>query len=112
MNEKELKKIVDLTESLDWGIIYENGEFSFSKYSPAGQDFNMYITADTLEELSEEMNEYYNDFDCSQEAYMWLDYSGHGTNGAPYEMKDVYEDMEACQEMIRELAGAIQNLAV
>lgn len=30
---------------------------------------------------------------------MWLDNEGHGTNGTPYDMKDVYEDMEACEEM-------------
>ena len=45
----------------------------------------------------------YDNYDCSYEAYLWLDNTGHGTNGAPYDMKDVYEDMEACEKMIFEL---------
>ena len=32
-----------------------------------------------------------------------LDNTGHGLNGAPYDMKDVYEDMEACKKMVYEL---------
>ena len=33
-------------------------------------------------------------FDVSEHAVIWLDESGHGVNGAPYDMKDVYEDFE------------------
>lgn len=41
---------------------------------------------------------------------MWLDSDGHGINGAPYDMKDVYEDMEACQNMILELYIRIKQI--
>jgi hypothetical protein len=112
MNKKDIKKITDVADQLHWSAVYNfrDKEFAFQKYSPASQDFNMNITADSVEELSEKLYERYNNFDCSEETYIWLDNSGHGRNGAPYDMKDLYEDMEACQEMIRELAVAIQNI--
>ena len=45
----------------------------------------------------------YDGYDVSFEAYLWLDDDGHGKNGAPYDMKDVYEDMEAVKDMLWEL---------
>ena len=45
-----------------------------------------------------------------EEAYIWLDDSGHGKNGAPHDMKDVYEDMEACKSMLGELVGVVNEL--
>lgn len=110
MNKSDLKKVIEVAENLDFVVTHDNGEFMFSKFSPAGQDFNIEISADTLEELSEKLNERYNDFDCSEETYLWLDNTGHGSNGAPYDMKDLYEDMEACEEMIRQLAVEVQNI--
>ena len=76
-------RIVEIAEENGWEVDVESNDgdnfsYEFSKYSPAGQDFNF-------------------------EAYLWLDNTGHGTNGAPYDMKDVYEDMEACEEMSLEL---------
>ena len=35
---------------------------------------------------------------------------GHGKNGAPYDMKDLYGDMEACQDMIYELYQALNEM--
>ena len=110
LNESFVNAIIETAESLGWAVTHNNGEFEFSKYSPAGQDFNMSISADTLSEMNSHLYERYNDFDCSEETYLWLDESGHGKNGAPYDMKDLYEDMKACEEMIRELAGKIQEL--
>ena len=110
MKKNELKKIENVAESLDWNITEDNGDFELEKYSPAGQDFNTSISADDLQEFSEKLYERYNDYDVSAETYLWLDNTGHGTNGAPYDMKDLYEDMEACQEMIRELAVEIQKI--
>lgn len=42
-------------------------------------------------------------FDVSEETYTCLDHSGHGINGAPYDMRDVYNDMEECQDEIEKL---------
>ena len=111
MNRNIVKKIINTAESLEWSVTYNGGgEFDFQKFSPAGQDFNMSISANSLDELKENLYEWYKNYDCSEEAYLWLDESGHGKNGAPYDMKDVYEDMEACVDMVKELAADIQNI--
>jgi hypothetical protein len=109
MKQNELKKIISIEEKLDWHITDENGDFEIDKYSPAGQDFLIQLSADSIEEFVNELKGRYNNFDCSEEAYLWLDESGHGKNGAPYDMKDVYEDMEACKEMIGELVETFRN---
>lgn len=106
-NMKNIKKITKIAEALDWSIEVDGNEVELIKYSPAGQDFHVSLTADNMEELTEKLEEMYNDFDCSEEAYIWLDNTGHGANGAPYDMKDVYEDMEAHEKMIEELIIAL-----
>ena len=108
--KKFIKKVKEVTEKLDWTITIEGKEFLFSKYSPAGQDFNIGIEACNLEEIIEGLKNFCNNFDCSEETYLWLDTSGHGTNGAPSNMKDLYEDMEACLEMAEELRDAIEDI--
>jgi hypothetical protein len=104
-----IKKIIDIAEGLDWSVNVDDNELTFSKYSPAGQDFNFCITANSLEEVKDKIKEYCENFDVSEEAYAWLDESGHGTNGAPYDMKDVYEDMEECLDMTNELLDNLRT---
>ena len=82
---------------------YDDGSFEFGKYSPAGQDFSFCVSGKTKDELERNIVEYYDGYDVSYEAYIWLDNEGHGKKGAPYDMKDVYEDMVACREFIWEL---------
>lgn len=100
----------------DWSakIIERNGDTivcEFQNYSPEGQDFFFNIwTDDDGSSLDHDIFEYYENFDVSSEAYLWLDSEGHGINGAPYDMKDVYEDMEACKDMVEELVAHIVDL--
>lgn len=86
--------------------VYQEDEniYDFGKYSPAGQDFHFSVdTEDSLYYFLNNIYAVYTEFDVSAETYLWLDESGHGKNGAPYDMKEAYEDMEACQEYIQEL---------
>lgn len=94
----------------DWYVDYQDdGTIYFSKYSPAGQDFGFEVEGTSLEKLADNIYDYYEGYDVSYEAYLWLDDTGHGTNGAPDDMKDVYEDMEACKESILELYELIKE---
>lgn len=108
--KKDIKKMIEIAEKLDWSVQIDDNEFTFEKYSPAGQDFNMTITADNLEEAIEKIQERCDNFDCSEETYVWLDNTGHGTNGAPYDMKDLCEDMESCLEMMEELRDELEKI--
>lgn len=101
----KIKKMLKKAGELDWNVQNENdNEYLFSKFSPAGQDFNIVVdTENDPEMFLHNLYESYSNFDVSYETSLWLDDCGHGKNGAPYDMKDLYEDMEACQEMINSL---------
>lgn len=110
----EIEKIIKIAESDSWTVTeqtFNNGKgLLFSKYSPAGQDFNIPIEpSSSFEELLEHIKEYYDNFDVDNETYIWLDNDGHGKNGAPYRMRDVLEDMEECHRMILELYNLLKK---
>lgn len=87
------------------------GIIRIGKFSSAGQDFSFHTDiGETLDELQDNILSCYEDFDVSEEAYYWLDNSGHGRNGAPYDMKDVYEDMEECKSFIYDAFCLVRNL--
>lgn len=100
----------------DWSakIIERNGDTivcEFQNYSPAGWDFSFCVwTDDDGSALAHDIFDYYDSFDVSAEANCWLDDEGHGKNGASYDMKDVYEDMEACKDMVEELYVYVEKM--
>lgn len=102
--KKDIRELIEVAEELGWSITEEGeNQYLFSKFSPAGQDFNISVDGEDAEELIDNIYEVYTNFDVSEEAYLWLDETGHGTNGAPYDMRDLYNDMEACEQMILDL---------
>lgn len=89
--------------SLGWVITIDNGYVYFLKKN-AGRDYYFKTEkCNNVEDFSEEFWNSYENFDVSSEAYLRLDNSGHGTNGAPYEMIDVYNDMKDFQNKIKDL---------
>ena len=104
-----IQKLFEKAEELGWSRDHDcDDTYTFSKSSPAGQDFS--FTVDTEGEPTfflSNIKEYYNDYDPSYEAYLWLDDSGHGKSGSPYEMIDVYNDMVACGDMVFDLWNAL-----
>lgn len=103
---KLTKKQIKAIEDIDFTVKVFDDYISFQWFSPAGQDFNCEINLDgekKAAELYSKIYDYYYGYDPSEEAMLWLDSSGHGTNGAPYEMDDVYDDMCACRDKLNEL---------
>lgn len=110
--KKSIEKLLDRIRENGWSVTVDGNYINIGKYSPAGQDFSFDIDVTDFEEENdstaaelfiESIHAEYDEYDVSYEAYMWLDNDGHGKNGAPYDMKDVYEDMEACKDMLWEL---------
>ena len=103
--------VINEIENNDFTVELEgNGIYRFSRYSSMGQDFSFSIDIGKNHyEFLDNILEYYNMFDISYEAYLWLDEFGHGKNGAPYEMIDVYKDMEECKEFIYELYQIVKD---
>ena len=115
--DKKFEKIYEIAEREGWQVDYsytdekeERVFFSFYKDSPAGQDFSFEVSVPNEEDeynfyknVNAAIYEYLEDFDVCYETYILLDETGHGKNGAPYDMKDVYEDTESCEKMIHDL---------
>lgn len=119
MRKKDLiDKIVRCAEDKGWkvDVDFKQGKgltlFEFSQYTPAGQDFSFTATMKTnhLDSLIIDMEEYCENFDVDSEAYLWLDCNGHGKNGAPYRMREVLDDMEEAEKMIKTLLDAVKTL--
>lgn len=106
-----VKQVEDIAEQEDWTVSgSENGtDWLFSIFSPAGRDFNIELDAKDEDELLAEFDRYIDGFDVSYETYIWLDNTGHGTHGAPNDMKDCYEDTEWCYNKAYELYERLRN---
>lgn len=109
MLESDIKLVREVAEANGWSFSTYDSYLCFEKSSPAGQDFILEFESENMDDLLLDICERYEGYDCSEEAYLWLDNSGHGRNGAPYDMKDLYEDMEACEKMILELYDALNE---
>ena len=118
--DKKFEKIYEIAERKGWEVSHTvcQGEisFEFSKSSPAGQDFCFTRDVDyeddedyVFAELRDAVYRYWENFDVCEETYIWLDNTGHGMNGAPENMKDLYEDMQACEDMIHDLWLALEG---
>lgn len=114
MKEKVENNIIEIANKCGFNLSiveYQNTDcLIFSKYSTYGQDFSFEINVNkscVLDDIWRELNSYYEDYDPSYEAYLWLDDEGHGKNGAPYEMIDVYNDMKECEKNIKKLVDAV-----
>ena len=121
--DKEFEKIYEIAEREGWQVDYSYTDeketdiiFSFEKYSPAGRDFCFEVCVPNDEDeyviydsVADAIYTYFEGFDVSYETYIWLDENGHGKNGAPYDMSDVYKDTESCEKMIGDLWRAFYD---
>ena len=115
--DKKFEKICRIANSEGWTVDYSYTDeketdviFSFEKYSPDGRDFVFEICVKNKDDeytlyynVADAIADYLEGFDVSYETYIWLDETGHGKNGAPYDMSDVYKDTESCEKMIDDL---------
>ena len=106
------RKVDEIAEKFGWSTHNHDDYWCFSTTSPEVQDCNIEISlAETFEDLARQVKEWGNSFDVSEETYVWLDHFGHGKNGAPYDMKDCYEDMEWFKNKAIELGNALVEAA-
>lgn len=110
MNILKLTKILN---DNNWKVetirIGRNTVYWIQTYSALGQDFSADICCNNVNDFADKLEEYADDFDVSQEAYKWLDCTGHGINGAPYEMIDVYNDTKDCEQKMYKLVKAVRG---
>lgn len=123
--EENIKKLIygeitEKMEELDWDVhIREEKDnhisISLGTYSPEGQDFWVEIYPDEnlcdfcVSDLCKEVYDRYESYDVNEETSLWIGDDGHGKNGAPYEVIDIYNDMKWCKDKIYELYEALKK---
>ena len=110
ITDKYVLESIEKIRDDDFFVNIDGNCVSIQKYSPRGHDFNFEIdTENDVFWFLDNILEYINNFDISQETYYWLDKTGHGTNGAPYDMREVYDDMEACFWYIKDVYEIVKT---
>lgn len=101
---KTMKEVLNKIKELGWNVDECYDCYELESYSPKGQDFHITVDKnDDIKYFIGNIYKAYTDFDVSYQAYLWLDETGHGICGAPYDMKEVYEDMKWCEDAIYDL---------
>lgn len=99
-----IDKVIELAESLDWKVTVDGNDVDFQYYTNYGQDCHMNITlTEDFDKFTDEIYSYYENYDVSEETALWIDESGHGKNGAPYDIEDILNDMKEFESAIHEL---------
>lgn len=105
---KELEqKYIEILEENDWSIssYIDGGRVEVQKYSPAGEDFSMCVE---VENFPESVREYANNFDADEHAEMWIKARGI-VFGVPESIRELIDDAKAIQDMLNELADALEE---
>lgn len=106
---KELEqKYIDILEENDWTVssYTDDGRVELQKYSPAGEDFSAIVK---VEDFPSSVRKYAHDFDAEEHATMWIEARGK-VNGVPDSIRELIDDAEEIQEMLNELADALEGI--
>lgn len=93
----------EICENLDWDVYTDSSEnIELRKFSPAGENFSIYVGA---ENFVENVKKYAASFDADEHAEMWI--SKRGKGGVPFSIREILEDAQAIDDMLRELSCAL-----
>lgn len=112
-SKKDWKTLVkEIANDLGWTLIIEDNDFMFERYTKYGQNIGFMVKADNIKTLYDEVSNYYSNFDVSYETYLWLDERGHGKNGAPHDMSDVYNDIQGYDRKVKMLRDDLERFLI
>lgn len=92
-------------EDLGWNVTVYEDDVELRKTSPAGENFSISISSDSLPDSVRGAAE---NFDIDDHVYMMLDAKRSGLSGVP-DVRTLVDDAEAIQEMLDELADALER---
>lgn len=99
-----LKKSLGKAEHLGWSIKEDGCYYLLSRKSPAGISVIIeFSKPKNMKKFIENVFDAYQKYDVSCETMNWVDGTGHGRNGAPYELEDVLNEIKWCKNSIAEL---------
>lgn len=102
-----IKQFIKICKGEGWKVNYDSDSESMElyKFSPAGEDFGIYITGENANELIKELDDYYETFDPEDHAVCWY---GVG-RGEPSSLRELLDDAEAIKEMMYSLLQKLNN---
>lgn len=115
----EMQALLEQAENEGWestSYLESDGKRAYvemEKYSPAGEDFLMYIDFEPdnqVETFLDNLCEYAAEFDTDEHAEMWLESRGKG--GCPSTLKELLDDARAIKKMIKELSDKLRTSEV
>lgn len=85
--------------------------FDFRHYTKHGQDYGFCaeLTDNRINDFLDDVKRYCENFDPDYEAYLWIDYDGHGKVGAPYHIKDIVADMEEAEKLLKDFYDTLKT---
>ena len=115
-NNDNLEVISEIAELYDWNAelhttYSNNGEngvyvYEFSKYSPAGEDFNFSIwSKPDIISISKEIEQYSDNFDSDEHIEMWVE-ARDNVSGVP-DVSTLAQDARDIDKMLQEFSGAL-----
>ena len=106
MKTEILNTIQEVAEALEWRVHISETNVEFENWSPAGENLVFSFENGTVKQFRLEIVNYYNGFDAEAHAAEW-----YGANrGEPESLRDLLEDADAIDGMLRELVMALTQV--
>lgn len=102
--------IENIAEICGWKVFIDNTTFEFEQMIGT-HDFVFAIQCEekSLQSFVIQLENYLKNFDVDYETSIWIGKDGHGTNGAPYHIKDILDQMYLAKEQIAALLYEIKR---
>lgn len=102
--------IENIAELCGWKVFIDNTTFEFEQMIGT-YDFVFAIQCEekSLQSFVIQLENYLKNFDVDYETSIWIGKDGHGTNGAPYHIKDILDQMYLAKEQIAALLYEIKR---
>lgn len=97
------EKFIAKCEELGWWVNECDDTFEIGKASPAGEDFFFDVSANNA---VAEVRRYADDFDPEDHAAGWF----RADRGEPSSLHDLLNDADAIDQMLEDLATALENM--
>lgn len=100
-----MKRCVEICEALGWRVFVGKTDVEIESWSPLGENL---ICTFGKDDFVNNVVKYAEDFDADEHAQMWVE-NWDTVAGVPHSVRALIDDAEAIQDMLDELAEALQN---
>ena len=103
------EELINIIESNDWRIYDEEDGYTLETYSPKGEDFCFFISANNPVAY---IIDFASSFDADEHAEMWVRAREDGKRDDIPSIRELIEDADDIKEMLNELAIAVAKVVL